>query len=29
MASPYFKIREENVYRKVKNRMKEWLGQVF
>jgi len=28
-ASPYFKIREENVYRKVKNRMKEWLGQVF
>jgi cell division protein FtsA len=28
-ASPYFKIREENVYRKVKSRMKEWLGQVF
>jgi cell division protein FtsA len=28
-GSPYFKIREENVYRKVKNRMKEWLGQVF
>ena len=25
-GSPYFKIREENVYRKVKNRMKEWLG---
>ena len=28
-ASPYFKIREENVYRKVKNRMKEWLGEIF
>ena len=28
-GSPYFKIREENVYRKVKTRMKEWLGQVF
>jgi cell division protein FtsA len=28
-SGPYFKIREENVYRKVKNRMKEWLGQVF
>jgi cell division protein FtsA len=28
-GSPYFKIREDNVYRKVKNRMKEWLGQVF
>ena len=27
--SPYFKIREENVYRKVKNRMKEWLGEIF
>ncbi|MGA8891339.1 MAG: cell division protein FtsA [Anaeromyxobacteraceae bacterium] len=28
-GSPYFKIREENVYRKVKNRMKEWLGEIF
>src|SRR5512136_3408530 len=28
-TSPYFRIREENVYRKVKTRMKEWLGQVF
>ena len=28
-ASPYFRIREENVYRKVKNRMKEWLGEIF
>jgi cell division protein FtsA len=27
--SPYFKIREDNVYRKVKNRMKEWLGEIF
>ena len=27
--SPYFKIRDENVYRKVKVRMKEWLGQIF
>jgi cell division protein FtsA len=27
--SPYFRIREENVYRKVKNRMKEWLGEIF
>ena len=27
--SPYFKIREENVYRKVKNRMKDWLGEIF
>ncbi len=26
---PYFKIRDENVYRKVKVRMKEWLGQIF
>ena len=29
VGSPYFKIREENVYRKVKNRMKEWLGEIF
>jgi cell division protein FtsA len=28
-ASPYFKIRDDNVYRKVKGRMKEWLGQIF
>ena len=28
-SRPYFKIREENVYRKVKNRMKEWLGEIF
>jgi len=27
--SPHFKIREENVYRKVKSRMKEWLGEIF
>ena len=27
--SPYFKIRDDNVYRKVKGRMKEWLGQIF
>ena len=26
---PHFRIREENVYRKVKNRMKEWLGEIF
>ncbi|HZZ83851.1 MAG TPA: cell division protein FtsA [Anaeromyxobacteraceae bacterium] len=28
-GSPYFKIRDENVYRKVKSRMKEWLGEIF
>ena len=28
-GSPYFKIREENVYRKVRSRMKEWLGEIF
>jgi cell division protein FtsA len=28
-ASPYFKIREENVYRKVRHRMSKWLGEVF
>ncbi|BDG10295.1 cell division protein FtsA [Anaeromyxobacter paludicola] len=28
-GSPYFKIREENVYRKVKSRMKDWLGEIF
>jgi len=28
-GSPYFKIREENVYRKVKDRMKQWLGEIF
>jgi cell division protein FtsA len=28
-GSPYFRIREENVYRKVKTRMKEWLGEIF
>jgi cell division protein FtsA len=28
-TSPHFRIREENVYRKVKNRMKEWLGEIF
>jgi cell division protein FtsA len=28
-GSPYFRIREENVYRKVRNRMKEWLGEIF
>ena len=28
-GSPYFKIREENVYRKVKSRMKNWLGEIF
>jgi cell division protein FtsA len=29
MGSPYFKIREENVYRKVRHRMAKWLGEVF
>jgi len=28
-GSPYFKIREENVYRKVKDRMEQWLGEIF
>jgi cell division protein FtsA len=28
-GSPYFKIREENVYRKVRHRMVKWLGEVF
>jgi len=28
-GSPYFRIREENVYRKVRTRMKEWLGEIF
>jgi cell division protein FtsA len=28
-GSPYFRIREENVYRKVKSRMKDWLGEIF
>ncbi len=28
-ASPYFKIREENVYRKVRTRMQKWLGEIF
>jgi cell division protein FtsA len=28
-GSPYFKIREENVYRKVRNRMQKWLGEIF
>jgi cell division protein FtsA len=28
-AGPYFKIREENVYRKVRNRMQKWLGEIF
>ena len=27
--SPYFRIRDENVYRKVKGRMREWLGEIF
>ena len=25
----YFKVREENVYMKVKSRMKSWLGDIF
>ena len=25
----YFKVRENNVYSKVKNRMKSWLGDLF
>jgi len=29
MGSPYFKIREENVYRKVRTRMQKWLGEIF
>jgi cell division protein FtsA len=28
-GSPYFKIREENVYRKVRTRMQRWLGEIF
>jgi len=28
-ASPHFRIREENVYRKVRNRMQKWLGEFF
>jgi cell division protein FtsA len=28
-TSPHFKIREENVYRKVRNRMQKWLGEIF
>jgi cell division protein FtsA len=28
-SGPYFKIREENVYRKVRHRMAKWLGEVF
>ena len=28
-ASRYFKVREENVYGKVKSRMKSWLGEIF
>ncbi len=28
-ASPHFKIRDENVYRKVRNRMQKWLGEIF
>jgi cell division protein FtsA len=28
-GGPYFKIREENVYRKVRHRMAKWLGEVF
>jgi hypothetical protein len=28
-ASPHFKIREENDYRKVRTRMQKWLGEIF
>ena len=28
-SGPYFRIREENVYRKVRHRMAKWLGEVF
>src|SRR5512135_722114 len=28
-TSPHFKIREDNVYRKVRNRMQKWLGEIF
>ncbi len=28
-ASPHFKIRDDNVYRKVRNRMQKWLGEIF
>jgi cell division protein FtsA len=24
-----FKVRDENIYRKVKGRMKEWFGEIF
>jgi cell division protein FtsA len=27
--SPHFRIRDENVYRKVRNRMQKWLGEFF
>jgi cell division protein FtsA len=25
----YFKIREDNVYSKVRSRMRSWLGEIF
>jgi len=28
-ASPHFKIRDDNVYRKVRHRMQKWLGEIF
>ena len=27
--SPHFKIRDDNVYRKVRHRMQKWLGEIF
>jgi len=27
--SKFFKIREDNIYRKVKSRMKDWLEEIF
>ena len=28
-TSPHFKIRDDNVYRKVRHRMQKWLGEIF
>jgi cell division protein FtsA len=28
-AAPHFKIRDDNVYRKVRHRMQKWLGEIF
>ena len=28
-GSRYFKLREENVYGRVRSRMREWFGEIF